>query len=56
MEKSEFRWACNVDDILRDIKIFMRENYIACYDEDGKDLVVKFNNGQKFSISVNEIK
>lgn len=49
-------WVCDVDDILRDIKIFIHENYTACYDEDGKSLIVKFNNGQKFRISVNEIK
>ena len=54
--EEKFKWIFDTDDILRDIKIFMRENYIACYDEDGKSFIVKFNNGQRFSISVTEIK
>ena len=54
--QEDYKWFCDTDDILRDIKVFMRENYIACYDEEGESLILKFNNGQKFKISVNEMK
>ena len=49
-------WVCDAQDVLRDIKFFIRESYVGFYSETGESLVVKFNNGQKFRISVVEIK
>lgn len=55
-ELDKVTWSCEAKDLLRDIKFFVREYYTGFYSEDGNSLVIKFNNGQNFSINVNEIK
>ena len=49
-------WSCDENDLLCDIKRFMQEYYVGFFTNDGKGLVVKFNNGQSFCVSVKEIK
>lgn len=36
--QEDYKWFCDTDDILRDIKVFMRENYTACTTKKGKAL------------------
>lgn len=55
-EMEKVSWSCEAKDVLSDIKFFMREYYVGFYDENGENLIVQFNNGQKFSISVAEVK
>ena len=55
-ELDKTMWVCDTKDLINDIKYFMREYYVGFYSEDGERLVIKFNNGQKFMVSVSEIK
>lgn len=48
-------WHCDTLNILKEIRMFMRDNYLGiCLEEDDR-LVLKLINGQKFSIKVAEI-
>ena len=49
-------WVCDESDVLSDIKFFMRQYYVGFYTQNGNGIIIKFNNGQKFCVSVNEIK
>lgn len=48
-------WTCDAIDLLLDIKFFMKEYYVAFFEDDNDRLIIKFKNGQKFRIIVNEI-
>ena len=43
-------------DLMLDMKALMREYYVATFTQDAKSLQIQFNNGQKFSVKVEEIK
>ena len=42
--------------LLLDLKVLIKEYYTATFTADEKGLVIGFNNGQKFKISVEEIR
>ena len=48
-------WSCDALDVLLDVKFFLKEYYPAFFEDDGKSLIVKFNNGQKFKITAEEM-
>lgn len=41
--------------LLMDIKALLKEYYIATFDENGSALEIAFNNGQKFTLTVQEV-
>lgn len=41
-------------DLLADIKVLLKEYYIATFDDRGNSLNIKFNNGQKYRLTVEE--
>lgn len=49
-------WTCTERDVLCDVKFFMKEYYSGFFNDDGNKLIIRFNNGQKFSLSVEEIR
>lgn len=55
-ELDKVSWSCDAKDILLDIKFFMRKYYNGFFNEDGESLNLKFNNGQRFIVSVKELK
>lgn len=55
-ELDNVTWSCESNDILRDIKFLMREYYTGFYSEIDNGLIIRFNNGQKFKLTVSEIK
>ena len=42
--------------LLLDLKVLIKEYYTATFTVDERGLVIGFNNGQKFKITVDEIK
>ncbi len=55
-EESNFDFTVEARDLLQDLKMLMRDVYLATYKSSGKALKLCFNNGQIFVISVTEIK
>ena len=53
---SEVENKIDVNDLLTDIKVLMREYYVATFGESGKSLNIAFNNGQKFRLTVEEVR
>ena len=45
---------CDAEDIALDIKYLISEYYNAFLKADGRTLSIKFNNGQKFLVTVEE--
>lgn len=45
----------DASDLLLDIKVLLKEYYVATFTGDGSALVIKFNNGQKFKLNLEEI-
>lgn len=41
--------------LLLDLKFLCKEYYVATFTDTGKNLLLTFTNGQKFTISVNEL-
>ena len=52
----EIKWVCEEKDLLLDIKYLIKEYYVATINSKGNVLNIKFNNGQKFAITIKEIK
>ena len=48
-------WTCDAIDLLLDIKFFMKEYYVAFFEDDNDRLIIKFKNGQKFRIFCRKI-
>lgn len=50
--------TCKVDErsLMFDIKVLLKEYYMATFCADGKTLQIALNNGQKFCITIEEIK
>lgn len=42
--------------LMMDVKYLINEYYLATFSETGNSLDIAFNNGQKFRLTVNEIK
>lgn len=41
-------------DLLIDLKVLLKEYYTATFTEDGNALLMKFNNGQRFKLTLEE--
>lgn len=52
----DINWKVEPNEILCDIKFLLREYYVATFGIDEKSLILGFNNGQKFKITVSEIR
>lgn len=50
----EFNWTTDSMAVLTDIKVLMKEHYIATFTDDGNALKLSFNNGQSFIVTVTE--
>ena len=50
----ELDYKIDVHDLLIDLKILMKDYYVATFTETGNELIVAFNNGQKFKITMSE--
>lgn len=50
------KWAVEADELLCDIKALLSEYYPATFTADCNALNVSFNNGQKFVLTVKELK
>lgn len=42
--------------LMMDVKVLLNEYYLATFDENGNSMKIALNNGQKFRITVEEIK
>ena len=51
-----FNFKIDARDLLLDLKGLIKEYYIETFSDEGKSLVISFNNGQKFKINLEEIK
>ena len=47
-----FDYRVNASDLLLDLKVLLKEYYIATFTSDGNALLINFNNGQKFKLNV----
>lgn len=50
-----FDYRVNASDLLLDLKVLLKEYYIATFTSDGNALLINFNNGQKFKLNVEEL-
>lgn len=48
-------WEVDAKDLLLDLKVLIKEYYIATLNSQSNSLLLKFTNGQKFSIVVKEL-
>ncbi|MCI8820320.1 MAG: hypothetical protein HFK02_02840 [Clostridia bacterium] len=53
--KENLTFKTNSLDLLLDLKVLMKEYYMATFEQDGKYLKLSFQNGQRFRVSVEEI-
>lgn len=49
-------YRINAHDLLIDLKCLCKEFYVMTLTEDGNSLTLCFNNGQKFHLTVEEVK
>ena len=42
--------------LMMDVKVLLNEYYLATFDENGNSMKIALNNGQKFRLTVEEIK
>ena len=47
---AEFQCKVTANDLLLDLKVLMKEYYIATFSEDNDSLKIALNNGQKFRL------
>lgn len=47
-------FTVEASDLLTDIKVLIKEYYLATMCDDGDSLAIKFNNGQSFKLSIVE--
>ena len=52
----QFKYMVDIDSIILDLKAMIKEYYFATFSEEGNSLILKFSNGQKFRLSIDEIK
>ena len=53
--KEAFNYTVTPYNLLLDLKVLMSEYYVATFDINGENLVLKFNNGQQFTLKIEEI-
>ena len=51
---TSFDFTVDAMDLLTDIKVLIKEYYLATFCESGDSLNIKFNNGQTFKLSIVE--
>lgn len=54
--ENNLNYVIDINSLLTDIKVLLKEYYVATFSEDGNNLVLKFNNGQKFKLTLFEEK
>lgn len=47
-------WKISAQDLLIDLKVLMKEYYVATFTENEGELKIAFENGQKFIIGIKE--
>lgn len=47
-------WKLSTQDLLIDLKVLMKEYYVATFTENEGELKIAFENGQKFIIGIKE--
>ena len=52
---SDMQYQVDVEDLFLDIKVLLKEYYMGTFTNDGKALMLKFTNGQKFRLSLSEV-
>ena len=52
----EFRNEVSTMELLLDIKVLMKEYYAATFSDSEEALIIAFNNGQKFLLSISSYK
>ena len=52
MKQINAKWCVNEQDVLNDIKYFLKEYCFCSADFNGQELELKFDNGQKFTVNV----
>lgn len=54
-ELSDLNWTTDPSALIFDLKYLIKEYYLCTFSETGNSLELRFNNGQKFEISVREL-
>ncbi len=54
--KNKFDFNLCVHELLIDFKVLLKEYYAATFLDDGNALIMNFTNGQKFILTLQEIK
>ena len=54
--ENKFNFNLCVHELLIDVKVLLKEYYAATFSEDGNALLMNFTNGQKFKLTLQEIK
>ena len=52
---SDMQYQVEIEDLFLDLKVLLKEYYMGTFTNDGKALMLKFTNGQKFRLSLNEV-
>ena len=52
---NDMQYQVEVEDLFLDLKFLLKEYYMGTFTNDGKALMLKFTNGQKFKLSLNEV-
>ena len=52
---NEIKSKIDKQDLLIDLKVLMKEFYVATFTDNGQSLVISFDNGQKFALEIQEI-
>lgn len=54
--EGQLDYTVDVFSLMLDMKALMSEYYVATFTQEADSLLIQFNNGQKFSVKVEEIK
>lgn len=52
---NDLQYQVEIEDLFLDLKVLLKEYYMGTFTNDGKALMLKFTNGQKFRLSLNEV-
>ncbi len=52
----DIKWRVDAKDLMLDLKVLIKEYYLALIDLQKNSLRIKFNNGQEFDIHIEEKK
>ena len=54
-EEANLDYEVEIESLLLDLKVLLRDYYAATFTADGDALKIQFNNGQTFILSVEEV-